>query len=579
MNEAVRVTEKDKLTQLIIDGDAAGQLISIILRFEYKNRKGELSRILVGLHNSGEISLLSNANLDAIRGLERNEFWMIFGVLCDAIEHIVDDYTAVQQFAECLVERAGNDGASNMPYTSFVRWCEKHPSQAKKIVTGAKDGQEDCQRSCVFALQGLNDFGCLVDFLSDSRAQIRSIGFRALGRLKNMTSQDDQNGIDACLSEIQCPSSADARNAAIEAVFRIWDKEAGKEKHRQDEVVKSILAQPTDEDLVRLCAMLFYHKNASTGKTISAVLSRSQSISSNFETASHWIDHALTWKDDRWSFKEVVAFIEAMVPHFEKPAKKKQLHSFCEWVWEEPANASYLFARWLTSGDFSLCSFLAEMVSGGDKGVAQPLLPQDIPPEAVDQVFLARKCIGFLWLHEIAAASILLSLVEHGHPDAVPEIEGLLWEPLLLSYSSELRPYLEQQAFSASPTVAKAAQNLIARHRAYIDGLKTAEEINELEPSNEARRSVATKDHQRNTSIQKQARKMSVFASLVHNVTMLYGRKSFTMIKGADGQQFPSISPLSEHSYSFEFPRLSVVDPVGFNALLTVCRVEQRKVK
>lgn len=431
----------------------------------------------------------------------------------------------------------------------------------------------------MFALQGLNDFGCLVDFVADSRAEIRSIGFRALGRLKNVTSQDDQTGIDACLSEIQSPSSDDARNAAIEAVFRIWDKEAGKEKYRQDEVIKSLLAQPTDEDLVRLCAMLFYHKNASTGQTISAVLSRSQSISSSFKTASHWIDHALTWKDGRWSFKEVVAFIEAMVPRFEEPAKSKQFHSFCKWVWEEPPNASYLFARWLNSGDFSLCSFLAEIVSGGDKGAALPLLPQDLPHEAADQVFLARKCIGFLWLHEITAASILLSLVEHGHPNAVPEVEGMLWEPLLLSYSSELRPYLEQQASSASPTVAKASQDLIARHKAYIEGLRNAEEISELEPSNEARRAAAIKDHQRNTDIQKQARKISIFGDIFHTATMLYGRKSFSMITGADGKKFPSITPLSEHSYSVEFPRLSVVDPVGFNRLLLVYRVEQRKEK
>ncbi|MDO6591770.1 hypothetical protein DS901_16595 [Loktanella sp. D2R18] len=577
MNEAGRVTDESKLAQLIIEGDAARRLIPVILDLEYKDRKRELGGFLAELHNSGEITLLSNDNLAAIRRLEHNEFWMIFGALSDAIEHVVDDYPAVQQFAECLVEKAGNDGASNTPFVSFVRWCEKHPSQAIRIMKGAKDGQENCQRSCVFALQGLNDFGRLVDFLADSRAEIRSIGFRALGRLKNLTSQDDQTGIDACLSEILSSSSGDARNAAIEAVFRIWDKETDKKKYRQDEVLMSLLAKPSDEDLVRLCAMLFYHKNASTGKTISAVLSRSQSISSGFETASHWIESALTWKDVRWSFKEVVAFMEAMVPHFEQPVKSKQFHSFCEWVWEEPANASYLFARWLYSGDFSLCSFLAEMVSGGDKGAALSLLPQDLPSEAVDQVFLARKCIGFLWLHEVTAASILLSLIEHGHPDAVPEIEELLWKPLLLSYSSELRPYLGQQASSASPTVAKASQELMAKHAAYIEGLEQAQDLSELEPSNEARRAAAIKDHQRNTDIQKQARKMSVFGDMFHTATMLYGRKSFSLVTGGDGKKFPNITPLSEHSYSFEFPRLSVVDPVGFNGLLVVCRIEQRK--
>lgn len=133
------MTDESNLAQLIIEGDAGRRLIPVILDLEYKDRKRELGSFLAELHNSGEIALLSNDNLEAIRRLEHNEFWMIFGALSDAIEHVVDDYPAVQQFAECLVERAGNDGASNTPFVSFVRWCEKHPSQAIRIMKGAKE--------------------------------------------------------------------------------------------------------------------------------------------------------------------------------------------------------------------------------------------------------------------------------------------------------------------------------------------------------------------------------------------------------------------------------------------------------
>jgi hypothetical protein len=577
VTEATEVTKRTDLYQLVIDSDAAGRLIPTILDLAHNDRERELGRFLAGLHNTGKIVLLSDFNLEAIQGLQHNDFWMLFDALSEAIEHVADDYHSVQRFAECLVVRAGEDGASNTPLIKFIRWCEKNPFQAQKIISDAIGGNEDSQRSCVFAMQGLNDPRYLVEFIENDRTEIRSIGFRALGSLRNMTSQDDEAGIDACLLEIRSRSSVDTRTAAIEAAFRIWDNEASREKYRQDEVIEALVAQPTDEDLVRLCAMLFYYKNASSEQTISAILKKSQSVSSSFETASHWINRALTGKDDRWSFKEVVAFIEAMVPRFEKPATSKTFHRFCNWVWEEPANASYLFARWLNFGNCSLCSFLAEMINGKNKKPVLNILPQDVPPKAFDQVFLARKCIGFLWLHEITAASILLSLVEHGHPDAVSEIERLLWEPLLLSYSSELKPYLEREAMNTSPTVAKAAQDLISRHAAYIEGLENAQDISELEPSNEARRAAAIKDHQRNTDIQKKARQMSVLASLLTNVTMLYGSKSFTMITGADGKKFPSIHTLNEHTYSFELPRLSVIDPLGFNRLITICRIEQRK--
>ncbi|UWP97865.1 hypothetical protein [Aliiroseovarius crassostreae] len=573
------MNKKDSLSQSIIDGDAAGNLVSTVLDMEYKDLEQKVGHLLAELHNSGKISLFSSRNIQAIQQLGHNDFWMVFGALSDAIEYVVDEYQAVQSYAECLVEKAGNDGASNTPFVAFVRWCAANPVQAGKILLGAIEGQEDCLRSGMFALQGLNEFSNLTKFLEDDRSEVRSVGFRGLGRIKNVSLEDDKAGIDACLSEIQTNSSADARNAAIEAAFRIWNAEQSESKYRQEEVVEALLAQPTDEDLVRLCAMLFYHKNAPTKQTIEAVLSNSQNLTSGFDAASNWIDSALTWKDDRWSFKDVVAFMETVVPHLEQPATTKKFHSFCDWVWEEPENASYLFARWLNSGDFALCSFLAEMVSGVDKGRAVSLFGHDVPPKAVDQVFLARKCIGFLWLHEITAASILLSLVEHGHSDAIADVEGLLWQPLLLSYSSELRPFLETQTTSASTLVSDTAKRLIDRHASYTEGLEKAQDISELEPSNEARRAAAIKDHHRNAEIQKQARKMSVLADLVHTTTMLYGRKSYTMITGADGQKFPSITPLSEHTYSFEFPRLSVVDPVGFNGLISVCRVEQRKAK
>lgn len=126
------MTEKSDLAQLIIDGDAAGRLIPTILDFEYKDRKRELGGFLADLNKSGEIALLSDANLAAIRQLEHNDFWMVFGALSDTIEHVVDDYPAVQQFAECLVERAGNDGASNTPFVSFVRWCKNIPLKPEK---------------------------------------------------------------------------------------------------------------------------------------------------------------------------------------------------------------------------------------------------------------------------------------------------------------------------------------------------------------------------------------------------------------------------------------------------------------
>ncbi|MEP2942453.1 MAG: hypothetical protein ABJO72_01505, partial [Hyphomicrobiales bacterium] len=57
---------------------------------------------------------------------------------------------------------------------------------------------------------------------------------------------------------------------------------------------------------------------------------------------------------------------------------------------------------------------------------------------------------------------------------------------------------------------------------------------------------------------------------------LLYGKQSFTLIHGHGSKKIPSVTPLSEFSYNTEFPRLAVVDPVGFQEILMSFRNEKR---
>ena len=214
--------------------------------------------------------------------------------------------------------------------------------------------------------------------------------------------------------------------------------------------------------------------------------------------------------------------------------------------------------------------------AGGEKGKFIELLKTDLPRDVGDQIFMARKCIGFLWLHEVTAASILLSILKHGKQATRTEVEELLFDPLLLSYGGELRDFLITQSSSKSKRIAQCAQRLLDKHDTYIKGLEQTNGLVELLPTNAQRRAAAAKDHERNRDIQKQAHKRSIFADIFSHSTLLYGKKSFTMTYGAGDKKTPSIMPLSEFSYSMELPRLSVVDPVGFHETLTTFRLEQR---
>jgi len=569
--------EKTELNNYLIEAHKNSKLISDLIELEFSDRNIELGKELAHLHNDGDLNLLSPSILTSIYHLKNNEFWMVFSVLEDAIEHLDDEYETIYRYVECLVEKAGNDGCANMPNAAFMKWCRKNSLQAKQILMGSKQKDEICLKAAVLALLGLNDLSQAVDFINSEDDTLKGIGLRALGKLENMSATDNKCGIDDCLSILQEGGQADVRVSAIEAAFRIWDKDSSGKKYKQTEFIDLLLKDADNTDLVQLAAMLFYCSNAAEAETIKKILSHLGTIADNYDGALHWIESALTWKDERWSFEDTAKLFEVLLPKLENKNLAEKFNAFAEWVWAGPENVSFLFARWLNNGNFKLCSFLADIVGkGAIKGGQIEILAKDVPKEKVDQIFMARKCIGHLWLHEVTTASILISIIECGHEDVQQDLEQWLWNPLLLSYGGDLKEYLESLSEDKSQNAKDVVSRLLKKHEAYIADLQTDDDLCELEPSTVARRAAAQRDYQRNSDIQKMAHSESAFAGLFHTSTMLYGKKSFTMITGMDGQKFPSINQLGEHSYSMEFPRLSVMDPVGFNNFLTICRAEQK---
>ncbi|GAB5476618.1 MAG: hypothetical protein Marn2KO_00850 [Marinobacter nauticus] len=213
---------------------------------------------------------------------------------------------------------------------------------------------------------------------------------------------------------------------------------------------------------------------------------------------------------------------------------------------------------------------------GGKKNTTVDIPRAILPNKLVDQLFMARKCVGFLWFHEVTAASILLSIVRNGKKAAREEAEKLLYDPLLLSYSGDLRDFLEEQVKNPSQRVSDCIARLINSHDAYLAGLEQTEHLVEFLPTIAQRRTAAMKDRERNKDIQKQAHRMSIFSQLISHQTLLYGKKTLSIIQGEGGKKLPNITPLSEISYSAELPRLSVIDPVGFQEMLMAFRVERK---
>lgn len=561
----------------LINAEQQGCLVQALVAEELRTQRRELGDILCELHNAGLVKLASDQNLSAIEALENNDFWNVVHPLEKAIPHLNCDPHDVLKLVHKLVQKAGSDLAAGAPNLALSTWSKNNPDKARQIIDGIKELDDLCLAHGVFAVVGLGDEAQAVDLIRHANASVSGIGLRAIGRMENLSALAIREVVDDAFGVIKTETEFDLRVAAIEAAFRLWEKLGPTESYRQREFIEAIGKRRDANELSILAAMLIYHDKGLPKEGIDQVLGLLETLPSNSAATLSNLDHAIKENDDRWDFKRVVRVFANCIPRLDEGVRKQDYYNFSKLVWENPDHTSYLFAEWLRGGEFSLCSFLVELLGARAKGTIVWVQKSHLPLGDIDQIFIAKKCIGFLWHHEVTATSILLSIVKYGWKKAQTEAEKLLFDPLLLSYGGGLRVFLEAQCLNTSKRISSCAKRLVSEHDAHVAGLEATHDLVELLPSIEHRRAVAMKDRDRNRDIQKRAHEQSIFASLVTRHTLLYGRKSFSIIHGPEGKKHPHISALSEISHSVELPRLMVMDPVGFNAKIKFFRVIKRK--
>ena len=560
-----------EIGEALIEAEKRGELIGFLGSEVRRMRKHEWGRELSELHNSGLIALVSNINLREIAALEGNSFWSMVDSLDQAIPNLVCSHQEVLNFVGTLIDKAGADRWANTPNLSLVKWSSNNPKQAQQIVEGARALDPICLAHCAYAALGLGEEKIAFELLEHSNDAVVANGLRVLGRLdlQNLTSQ--KKAVDSCYKALKCETGMDLRLAAIEAAFRIWKNIGQSNPYLQIELLGSVISAAKEVEIIQLSAMLFYHHRGLVAESIDLILAALKTEVSEPAAILTNLDNALFQKDGRWSTEKVNEVFAAQLPRFSVPVEASQFSNFCSCILDDPKKASQLFSNWLLAGEKALCTFLADIVGPeGKKRALVQISKSDLPTDVNEQIFVARKCIGFFWFHEITAASILLSIVKNGKLQARQAVEELIYDPLLLSYSGELRTFLEAESKSRSKRVSECVQRLLVRHDEYLSGIRQASHLVELFPTIEQRRAAAMKDNERNADIQRQAYKRSIFASVISHETLLYGRQSFTLIEGAGGEKIPSVLPLTEISHSTEIPRLTIVHPSGFHWTLTL---------
>lgn len=558
------------------DADRRGELINFLLYLNGRTRRLKLESILLELHNSGNVSLVSEENLAAIRILENNKFWSLMNIVCKTIPRLDCSHQEIVKLVKILTDKAGADGAANMPNVALIEWCRVNPEKASSIVSDAINLDSNCLSTCHLAVQGLEDTTLALTLFSLEDRHLKVAGLNALGSIDICSLLEVKNVIDNCIDGFVSCCDENLKLSIIETLFRIWERNPKARNYKQNHFVDNFICG-SDTDLVHLSLMLSFYEASLSKRNIGKVLKELAGEAPDPARVLLNLDQALFRVDNRWSINDVLTVFSAQILTLDSQLDVENLANFQKLIFSDDNHVSRIFSAWLCSGDFRLCSFLVEILK--DRDLTINIFRDDLPSDADDQIFMIRKCVGFLWFHQIPAASVLLSVVKNGKKTARAEAENLLFQPLLQCYGGKLRDFLLEQRKSSSKRISQCTTRALKKHDLYIKGLDKAKHLTELTPSVENRRSALIKGRERNREIQNLAQQKSILSQICTTQTMLYGKHSFSMIRDASGVRSSNISPLNEFSYSTEIPRLSIVDPIGFTQLLAVFRAEQRLTK
>ena len=562
----------------LIDAEKRGELVEYVLTLDFFSRENDSIAVLTETHNAGHINICSDQNIYAIEKLPSNDFFRILHTFNEAIPLLKCNALEILRFVQSLVKKSGTDMMATQPYQSLAVWCRNNKTKAEEIINNSLNNDPKYLPYLTYAVVGIEDSKTAFHLALDDKEPNVQVGFRSLGSIKSEEIGFLKSVIDHCISAIEKHEHLETRAEIIRAAFRTWEKfEEDCKDYRQSEFINFLVSAKSDDDLVQLSAMLFYHSDGIIKSTEESVIRALADASDHHKKILHWFDKSLLRNAGEWDFDLMAKTFRIQLGRINEVVDYDIFKNFADLAWKDKANSSKVISSWFNEGELRSCQFISDSINIlSNNNVRADILKKDLPSDTNEQIFIAHKCVGYFYHHPITAATILLSIVKNGKKPAQLEAEELLFDPMLLSYSGELKEFLKSEKINKSIRVSRCIKRTISKHNKYLKGLRLAQEVIELTPSNNQRRIAATREREANNRIQKNARERSFFTSFMTMQVLLYGRKSFSVVEGPDGIKTPNVIPMAEHSYSTEFPRLAVVDPIGLDRTITHFQLERK---
>lgn len=526
------------------------------------------------LIDQGQVVFYGQQDAITLNELNGRAFWDLQIFLCGLIPQIDVPCTALTSLTEALVEKGGDDGMANQPNAAFRKWCAANLQRSEEVLAAARKGERWATRHLGLALEASGDAENALRLLSEEHGSEVHLGaITALGRI------DLQEELAATAANKLAQYAADhadenVRNNALISTFAILTKHPDLDRAPAVAALAQATSSPGANTLHAIATILWLHGGSMTEDEVTAAFKSLENIDPSHLGTLSRIDMSLGDLVAAGRFEQVSGFVKAYTKHNKA---RDALKTFAGLRSELLKNNGYLartVVDWFLDGDVSLCSTLASMLIGAyEKPIELSLVTVDLPTDPEEQLILCRRAVGHLFQSPVTAASVIISVLQHGDLSCVDELKDLLLDPLLYSYGGSLRSYLEGVRERLPDPGGEVLQTCLETKAEVLEHMQGIESCKELHPSESQRQLERVRWHRHMEEAVREGMKNSVLLHLVTTQTLLYGNKSSSYIADRGGELRKVEMSMGEHSVTQEYPQLDIFDPEGLQLRLLALKI------
>ncbi len=477
----------------IIAAANAGTLPELFLERLRRHRTDELGKAfratLIKLHDDGTIDVLEPARQIATSPINQHDFFAVMLVYTELMPMLDASVTEMMAAVKALSSRAGEDLTSGMPNGAYRSWAEQG-SRARDTLETINPEDGDDSAYIFLALQALakTETDAALDraiiYVGGNAGPARSAAAKAIG---TFDVNDPERRVRAISALTANASSADDNSLGhILAAICEVAKAHPDTRIKAAALIDANIERTGDHAIHQLSLELMFHADElppAIVKPLTAIMHR---VPIGNRGTIRDIGAAAGKLADKNRLNEALALITPLLSQHEELTSLEPLGSLNYHLLQLPPDElAQTIIIWLLACDPNLGRATIALI--GDYHGDAPLIldPRSAAASLDDpeRLLLAHRAIGWLFVHPVTAASLVVGLLDGAGDAAQRTIAELLFDPLLINFSKSVGDWIAEQAKAPCHPSQTILNDLVTRLEAYIDGLRTPGRIKELRPS------------------------------------------------------------------------------------------------